>query len=115
MDGFLIENPIKMDDLVGFPIIFGNIHITSTKSPLISTVFWGPNFAPKKVQGSPIFRQLSLQLTKVYQSDPCGVRAAKVGLDGQRSITIEWRDRPPEELWGPLISRVIIITPFTQL
>ena len=25
---FIIENPIKMDELVGFPICFGNIHIS---------------------------------------------------------------------------------------
>ena len=27
MDGLLLENPIKMDDLGGKPTIFGNIHI----------------------------------------------------------------------------------------
>ena len=26
---YMIENPIKMDDLGGFPIIFGNTHVTS--------------------------------------------------------------------------------------
>jgi len=29
MDGKKMENPIKMDDLVGKPTIFGNIHLFS--------------------------------------------------------------------------------------
>ena len=29
---FIMENPIKMDDLGGFPIIFGNTHIKPLQS-----------------------------------------------------------------------------------
>ena len=99
MDGFLIEHPIKMDDLGVFPYFWKHPYNLYKISPDFHWVFGRPNFAPKKVQVSPNFSPAEPPTEpQVYQSDPCGVRAAKVGLDGQGSITIEWRDRPPEEL-----------------
>ena len=35
MDGFIMENPIKMDDLGGKTPIFGNIHIKQYRMPAL--------------------------------------------------------------------------------
>ena len=48
-----MENPIKMDDLGGFPIIFGNTHVKNTRySPWFAKSF---QTAPRKFRCFDVF------------------------------------------------------------
>ena len=67
MDGFIIENPMKMDDLGGKPTIFGNIHFLE-----VAFIFSPQVFFSSPQSALWISRPISFLIAWTVQEDPQG-------------------------------------------
>ena len=83
--GFILENPFKMDDLGGYPTIFGNIHILQLEMDVFSCFFLFNGSTSRKITQAMASDFSALLLENPdKKTNNCYIKEVPVTLQDQR-------------------------------